>query len=300
MAYRFEVGEPVRDAVCRVVTEEVAAAEDSLALVLATGSSAAVHDVRKRTKKLRAVATMVSGSVPRRCWRGVHRAAGDAARALATAREAHVLHHTLAGVVAEAGGGFAMAMASAARAERDAVSVPDDEAVQHASWLLTGVVTEVGTWSLPDRFDTIADGVAATYRDGRRRWRALGEPVAIADAANVEAVHRWRRSVKHRWYHTRLLACLAPDVLGAEEVLLGELGELLGADHDLALLIEALADDPGRWGGVTDAARIARRATARRRHGSERAAVLAGQLFVDPPATHVGRLGAWWESYHAT
>ena len=66
MAYRFEVGEAVGDALRRVVAEEVVAAENSLALVLASQSPEAVHDVRKRTKKLRAEREMSATGA--RCW----------------------------------------------------------------------------------------------------------------------------------------------------------------------------------------------------------------------------------------
>jgi CHAD domain-containing protein len=299
MAYRFEVGEAVGDALRRVVAEEVVAAENSLALVLASQSPEAVHDVRKRTKKLRAAIALVSTSVPRRRSRSAHRATREAARVLAGARDAHVAHQTLIELIADDSGEFGVAMGIAAEASGRRCAIPDDEAIQHASWLLTGVVAEVSTWKIPDRFESVADGLASTYRDGRRRWRQLATAAAIAQESNVSAVHRWRQAVKTRWYHTRLLVELAPDVLGAEARLLNELGEVLGTHHDLSQFIVALAGDPERWGGAQAASSLARIADQRRLQHGERAATLANQLFVDTTANHVGRLAAWWRTQHA-
>lgn len=300
MAYRFEAGEPLGAAVHRVVTEEVDAAVASLVSVAATADPAAVHDVRKRTKKLRAVCRLLSGAVSNRRRRRAERACAEAARGLAAARDAEVLGHAAGDLVAwaDAGGHHDRERALLAGVPgRPPAVAPGalDDAAQHASWLLTGVAGEIATWPLADGFAVVADGLGDTYRQGRRRFRSLRDTTGHLDA---DAAHQWRKRVKHRWYHARLLTPVAPDALGAEVVLLDELGGILGDDHDLAVLTEALADDPPAWGGTANAVELARLAEARRAEFAGRALELGRQLYVDATRVHVGRMAAWWSGTH--
>jgi len=300
MAYRFEAGEPLSDAVRRVVTEEVDAAVASLAVVAATADPAAVHDVRKRTKKLRAVCSLVAGAVSKRRRRRVEQACAEAARGLAAARDAEVLGHAANELIGWADATAAPdghPVAVVGRSEGPSAVAPDalDDAAQHASWLLTGVAGEMTGWPLANGFAAVADGLGDTYRDGRRRYRSLRGTTGHLDA---DAAHQWRKRVKHRWYHARLLTAVAPDALGAEVVLLDELGGILGSDHDLAVLVEALADDPAGWGGTANAVDLARLAEARRAELAGRALELGRQLYVDGTKVHVARMAAWWSGVH--
>ena len=334
MSYALLPGVPLAEAVTAVAASEVDAALVSLARVHASADPAAVHDVRKRTKKLRALAVALSGAVPRRQWRAASSAAAEAARTLAGSRDAEVRFATLTSLVADRQAEFADALAHAAallrptpdagasartstaprgraprdRAPRDRASgdraprdrAPgDDEQVQHASWLLTGVAAEIATWEIPDRFSSLRGGLGDTYRDGRRRWRALASAAAGGDgrhgpSLDAEELHRWRRAVKYRWYHTRLCAAIAPDVLGAEASLLDELGESLGVDHDLAVLVATTSADPGAWGGPDVVAELS--LLAAERHGLLRARALdlGRQVYALPVDAHLDRLGRWW------
>lgn len=309
MSYALAPGVPLAEAVAAVASSEVDAALVSLARVHASADPAAVHDVRKRTKKLRALVVAVSGAVPRRQWRAASKAAAAAARTLAGSRDAEVRLATLSGLVGDRQAEFADALTHAAvlarptpdagGSVRPATSLGDDEQVQHASWLLTGVAAEIASWQVPDRFASLAGGLGDTYRDGRRRWRALASaaavnsPPAVADL-DAEALHRWRRAVKYRWYHTRLCAAVAPDVLGAEATLLDEMGESLGVDHDLAVLITTMSADPGSWGGPEVVAEVAQLAAGRQAELRARALDLGRQVYALRTDAHLDRLGRWW------
>ena len=166
--------------------------------------------------------------------------------------------------------------------------------MQHASWLLTGVVAEVATWDIPDAFEALSGGLGSTYRDGRQRWRALASVADAGGVFDVDELHRWRRAVKYRWYHTRLLVPVAPDLLGAEVALLDEAGEALGVDHDLAVLTATITADPVVWGGPEVAAELARLAADRQGELRRRALDLGGQLYVQPTAAHLDRLDRWF------
>ncbi len=309
MSYALVPGVPLAEAVASVAASEVDAALLSLARVHAGADPTAVHDVRKRTKKLRALAVALSGTVPRRQWRAASRAAAEAARTLAGSRDAEVRLATLSALVGDRQAEFADALAHAASlarptpeaggSARTATSLGDDEQVQHASWLLTGVAAEVASWQVPDRFDSLAGGLGDTYREGRRRWRSLASaaagnsPPAVANL-DAELLHRWRRAVKYRWYHTRLCAAVAPDVLGAEATLLDEMGESLGVDHDLDVLVATMTADPRPWGGPEAEAEVAQLAAERQGELRARALDLGRQVYALRTDAHLDRLARWW------
>ena len=78
----------------------------------------------------------------------------------------------------------------------------------------------------------------------RRRARAAGgrkRYKAARKAGGGEALHELRKRVKDRWYHERLLREGWPAVAKAYGAEADRLGELLGDEHDLAVLDERLA-----------------------------------------------------------
>ena len=89
----------------------------------------------------------------------------------------------------------------------------------------------VEAWPLDGAdWETVLAGVARAYARGRDAFavaRATPEP---------ELLHAWRKRAKDLWYHQRLLAPAWPDVLGAQAEAAHALSELLGDDHDLAVL----------------------------------------------------------------
>jgi CHAD domain-containing protein len=62
----------------------------------------------------------------------------------------------------------------------------------------------------------------------------------------VPRLHQWRKRAKTLWYTTRFLQKSVPDDNGKLARNLEELTELLGEDHDLALLEEALTKIPSK------------------------------------------------------
>lgn len=300
VAFQFDLDVSLTRAFRRVVASEVDGAVESLSLVVASGDPSAVHDVRKRTKKVRAALRLVGGAVPRGELRDAHRRVAEAAKVLGARRDAHAQLLALVALLGDRQAEFADALAYATR--RAALTPAGDgdaagdrvDAAQHASWLLTSVASDVATWRVPNRFSSLEDGLSDAYRQGRRGLgvvRSAADP--LADTV-VDDLHRWRRAVKSRWYHTRLLVALAPDVLGAEGALLGELGEVLGDDHDLAGLVAAIADDPSPWGGAETAVGLGRLVADRRAFLVERALGLGRQLYVATPGEHTVRFSRWW------
>ena len=86
--------------------------------------------------------------------------------------------------------------------------------------------------------------IGSSAKEDGRRWRAgscapIGAGVRrlpVRLSGEMSDLHDWRKRVKDLWYHERLLApTCGPTVRGhAKE--LDRLSDLLGDDHDLALL----------------------------------------------------------------
>ena len=91
-------------------------------------------------------------------------------------------------------------------------------------------------WILPDDFQEPVRNFTRSYRKGKREFtRAL-------EAANDEAFHEWRKQVKNHWYHCRLFDQAWLPAMMWRITELKELSDLLGEDHDLAVLREVLVD----------------------------------------------------------
>ena len=105
---------------------------------------------------------------------------------------------------------------------------------------LRAIRVRAGNWEFPDRgFGLVADDLLEIYRRGRH---ALRKARKQNDSATL---HEWRKRVKDLRYSAQMLTRKRPGDpnqqwiarLGARA---DELGELLGEEHDLALLAECI------------------------------------------------------------
>ena len=107
-------------------------------------------------------------------------------------------------------------------------------------------------------------------------------------------MHEWRKSVKTLWYQMCLLEPTAPSVLVPVIESLDQLGEGLGDDHDLAVLVERLAADPHRYGGALHAMRaieIARGEQAVLRRPAFR---IGATIYAEKPKAFAARFERYW------
>ena len=145
-------------------------------------------------------------------------------------------------------------------------------------------------WRLPERggIELIEPGLKRCYGEGRRRYRR----VARGKGEQVRAMHEWRKRVKDLRYAAELLG-RRPLARRADE-----LGELLGEDHDLALLAERVRVRPKRSAG--EHARLPRKTRklllkliARRRRELHRRALRDGKpLYRRAPKRFLAQLRA--------
>ena len=115
----------------------------------------------------------------------------------------------------------------------------EEGAAQQAAAAYELVLARVSRWPLKDHgWASLDDGVEDVFRRGRQ---AMNQARAKGRA---EDFHEWRKQVKYLRHQFGLLREVWPDVLEAMEDTADELGERLGADHDLAVLRERVKTEP--------------------------------------------------------
>jgi hypothetical protein len=130
------------------------------------------------------------------------------------------------------------------------------------------------------RFPTDFDGAALlnaalmrAYRRGRRAMQG-----AVNNRATA-ALHRWRKETKHLWHLLRMARGLIRRPTGPLADGLDRLGELLGLDHDHAMLADRLALSPHDLSLNRQLSLIAER----RRSMEDEAVALGGRLYAKKP-----------------
>ncbi len=276
------------DGLRRQLVDDVAAARDTL-LDAGTGLDERIHKARRRLKRARTILRALrplAGKAAKRQGRRL----GDIARSLSAARDADVMAATAQGLAEQADAADAATMwRLAERLAERARSVHADKPPTEAAATALGAEAQLAAalaWA-PDaeRSDVLLDGLDETYRDGRRAMATAEE------APGDEALHDWRKAVKHRWHLSKLAgkrtAAAAPGVVAA----LDELGELLGLDHDLAVLAATVIGEPALAGDEADAGRAVAVIAARRVHLQADAMARGRVLYAEKPRDFREHLG---------
>ncbi len=290
MAFRLDLTESLGDEARRAVAEQL----DEAIAGLEEGAGDAVHSARKGVKKARAVLRLVRPALPGNLYRGEQRALRDAGRLLSGTRDAEVLRNTAKALAEHFAGrlpaaGFEGLHAALAELEPGGLAAAGDvvdDPVGTAIEELGEVLARVPSWPLDGcGLGDIRAGAARTYSDGEAAWRAA------RGSDDVELLHDWRKRVKDLWYQHRLLRDAWPLVLTAFSDAADALGELLGDEHDLAVLAERLhgLDLPP----ATDVEVLAELIGERRAQLRAGAFALGERLYAERPAAYERRLTAY-------
>jgi CHAD domain-containing protein len=307
----FHPDEPLALGLRRVALDQFAIAIDGLA---APGEDrdGTVHEARKALKRLRALLRMVRDDIGFAVYRNENVVLRDAGRALAPVRDSWVMATSIshlqevapAAIPAEAFRGLHRRLLE--RHLRLTGEVLNDRQrmldlgvtlrtarARFASWPVADAVGDAAApvrHRIPDAFGSVGPGITRVYRRGRRAMRA-------AERVPAEPTfHEWRKRVKYLRYQVEALNLLWPNVLGAFEASLGELADVLGDEHDLAVLGRLVQSD--RMLLPVDGERYAfLTAVARQRIALQRRAFGIGRLaYAETPPRFAARLDAYWRS----
>ncbi|MCB0968255.1 MAG: CHAD domain-containing protein [Ilumatobacter sp.] len=281
-------GEQVVDGVRLIALAHTERAIAALDPDFADDPDDAVHEVRKRCKKIRAMARLVRPVVRRSAYREVNGLARDAARELGTFRDARALLATFERLIDDGDGDDDLAAArQLLLADQDDAAADlsaEHPAVERSRRLLVDLRGTLDRLvSSDDGWDAIAPGLVSTYDRGRQALSA-----SIDDPSGA-SFHEWRKRAKDTRYHLGVIVPAAPDVLIPLEATFHLLTDSLGDAHDLHVLKLRLSGTAGTDDALEHIA-------ARRSDAERRAVELGRQLYAESGRQFGRRLGRYWEA----
>ena len=297
MSYQLEAGESIETGLRRILIEEIHKATKELGNV-DLDREKACHLARKRLKKVRAIFRLCRSSLPHAVRRRENRIFRDLGRSLSAARDATVLLECFNSLLKPANEGLTQQFEPL----REALQQQRANAAQqleHGSDLLTAAVSELALAEIRfselsfsgERFAIVGQGFKKTFRDGTGALRACEKQ------GSDDRFHELRKRSKDLWYHTRLFELAWPAVFSGYASEAKRLSDLLGEDHDLAVLHQ--------WLGSPDVPKLEKSASAlldsrilNRRHQNQWNALhLARRLYGEQPRSATERLKRAWKNW---
>jgi len=232
----------------------------------------AVHETRKALKRLRALLLLLEQELGGEAYERESTALREIAAGLAEARDSEVLLATLAALVERHPRRLARRrgvrrLRRRLAAERDSMEahmLADEARLAALRGELRAFRARALAWPLQEHGGSrlVEPGLERIYRQGRRRYRQ----VLRGKGDRTIAMHQWRKRVKDLRYAAEMLQRRDPWKAarnGGRGTSEGEarrlrrlarradeLGEMLGEDHDLALLAERVRGEAKRKRGT--------------------------------------------------
>lgn len=293
MAFRLKLGEPIEQGFRRIAVEQIERAQSQINAK--KDPAAEVHEARKCMKRTRALLRLGREGLGDDVFRAENARFRAIATALAPARDDHVMIETIVKLMTSEEVGHAthaLARLKAAvlvQRAQNALSIGDGLA--EADTELEHALRRARRWQIqPDCFSTLERGLVRNYRRGlARRERAFQENTD-------EAFHDWRKGVQALWRHMQLVSKAWPAHFEGHVELARELSQILGDDHDLAILREKMKALPPPALSEEDRQKI-ESLLGTRQHALRRAAKPRGDmLFSERPKAHGRRIATVWEA----
>lgn len=292
MAFRFKVSEPIDKGCKRIAREQFERAQSQLK----DGDDAvvAVHETRKALKRLRALLRLVRPALGDGVFRSENASLRDIGRGLSGARDRHVLLETLLKLE----NGAEDVRNDACATMRDVINRTngnghgvDPQDVKQAVEALKEAEARFSDLEFDgEGFAIVGPGLRASYHKGRRAFRK-----AYANPTD-ESFHEWRKGAQQHWRHMLLLSRAWPACLNARVGEARAISQILGDDHDLAMLIGFARAQPESALSAEHAAEI--EILARERQSQLRALAhpKGARLFSESAKSLHDRMADYWEA----
>jgi CHAD domain-containing protein len=243
-AYRLRAHERIADGIRRIAHGQLLHGRHDLTSAPPGDAGTAIHNTRKRLKRLRALVRLARGAIGERTYRRENAAYRDAGRGLAASRDAQVLLETLDALTQRAGDALPTHITAPLRMRLEQ-ECEAALAEQHAAGLsatcsaLEDAFARTGDWTFEgEGFGALIPGLKKIYRRGRKRLRAARKD------PSPEHLHEWRKRVKDLRHATEIVREAQPKVLKQTARRAHKLADLLGDGHDLHVLRDYVEAHP--------------------------------------------------------
>jgi CHAD domain-containing protein len=281
--FRLHDGEPVPEGI-----ERIACGQLDLSIERLDGHSdedlgTAVHEARKSFKRLRATVRLARDELGDDVYRRESVAFRDAGRRLAGTRDSQVVLETLDALSerysSEAPRSCFVRFRTMLADEHAAAQrrLQDGAAVAEVLGELRQARARVPAWPLHcEGLDALAPGFKRIYRRGRGAYRtARREPTS-------ENLHELRKRAKDLWYAAQVARPASKRMKGLARTA-HELSDLIGEEHDLAILQERANDRRDRFDDERTVGELGTLIERRRDELRREALSLAARLFQKKP-----------------
>jgi len=206
----------------------------------------AVHAARKALKRARSGLRLLRPSIGDAAYRRENARLRDAGRRLSGVRDHRALGDLLAALLEAESHAGRRSLLGALRAQlqadlrRDWRALLEDGGLSSVERALTGSARRMAEWPAPRHTASVAAAVERLHRKGRKALkRSRLEP-------SDENLHEARKQAKHLAQALEIVGGGKPPRRAVKAMKRArQVGDLLGDDHDLALLAERLAQLPG-------------------------------------------------------
>jgi CHAD domain-containing protein len=279
MAFRFKLGEPFDEGVRRIAVEQIGRAQTQLS---DKGDHAvAVHETRKALKRLRALLRLIRPAMGEAAFKRENVQLREIGLSLSGARDRHVLLETVNKLEGGAGLGRKGLIANLRACIAAANGDGPPPSMQQAEERLADTQKRLAELPIDGSgFDVVAAGLERSYRKARRAFREA------YDKPSDEAFHEWRKGAQAHWR----------EYLDARAGEARCLSQLIGDDHDLALLVAFVHSDLASKLGSEQGAIVEKAARQRQAELREAARPRGDRLFAEAPKRLRDSIAIYWRS----
>lgn len=292
MGYRLEADESIEEGIRRIASEQVSKA---IAEIDDTelDEHETVHQVRKRSKKVRGLLRLSRAGLGKTYARE-NRAFRDAARSFSPIRDAEAVLETFDELIELFGDLIDQRRFRPVRTalERRKSQVEESfEMKQRLAEFRAFCEQQLGSienWAVDgEGAAAITGGLGRTYARGHREF------TEALEAGTAEAFHEWRKRVKYHWYHMRILRNVWSPVVRARRDELDRLSDILGDEHDLAVMQELIAEEPCAFAGFRTIQALLGLIERRRMELQRQAQLLGERVYAEEPDHFEERFGTY-------
>jgi CHAD domain-containing protein len=294
MSYRLDPALPVSEALRRAALGELDVAHS--ALTATPDRHTGVHSARKCFKRLRSLLLLARPGMPEPVFSNLSARVAAIAKGLAAARDAQALLDAIDKLEKNTEPGPGQGPIQSMRgwlkkrrqvAEQNLEQSTGSEAKRQ---LLELRPAFAGLAVYPDDFSPLTRGLERCYRATRKDFKAAFK------VDEADELHEWRKGVQHHWRQMQLLTPCWPSELSARAEAARSLSQLLGDDHDVAMLIHLASTPTMTFSTPEETSAFMKRCRKRHKALRKEAKAKGDRLFVEKPGPFAERIRAYWST----
>lgn len=260
-----------------------------------------IHDLRKNFKMIRGMLRLIRDDIGETKFKKYNRLFRDMGRRLAPLRDGQVYINTLIKLQKKY-----KEELSIEEMDKLVFWFRDNYLLKYQQFVEEGKtiqqVKEVLVQTHPALMDLhLKEDGFGSFREGLKRVYKRGKKAKALAMINptTKNLHEWRKRVKYLWYHNRLLREAWPKLMKASVNVLDKLSDVLGEDHDYAILHEFMLKHPELLSDEKIREQLFIAIEKERKGFFNTVKPLGEIIYVEKPAAYVSRVKTYWdENYH--